>query len=234
MPKYIDTDSLVARQAANELNFKILSHLSPPLVISALLERALKVKNIFLVVGKPGSGKSSFLKYLNCINPNNYWINTDDFNHKLKPLLIAKFGKVDLIKIASSNDKAVQKIIVKPWLELLKTALRDVPAKSNVFIEVAYGLQADKELFRFVGGKIIYMGCTDENDNLKRVIKRGFPQLAKFIAKIPGKAETIKIAQRYNLKLSLINTDGSLTTLKNKDKKLNNLIQEDRGGPYNL
>lgn len=212
------------RQEATSLNLKNLSRQVSPLIISALLEKVLQAKNIFLIVGRPGSGKSTLLKMLSQMDSNNYWINTDDFNQKLKPLLVEKFGEEDLIKVALKDEEKMKRIIANPWFELLASSLKCIPAGSNIFIEIAYGLQDDKLMFRFVGGKIIYIGCNDEKRNRKRVIKRGTPQLAEFIQKIPDRAQTIKIAKRYRLSVSYINTDCSLKDLLKKTKEINNLI----------
>jgi pantetheine-phosphate adenylyltransferase len=232
--KNMDISSSRVRQESTNLNLKNLSKQVSPLIISALLEKVLQAKNVFLVVGRPGSGKSTFMKMLCLINPNNHWVNIDDFNQQLKPLLVKKFGEEDLIRVALKDEKRMKKVIAKPWFELLINSLNGVPVGSNIFIEIAYGLQADKLMFRFVGGKIIYIGCSDENQNLERVISRGTPQLVEFIKKIPGREETIKITQRYRLTTSYINTDCSLEALNEKTKKINNLILVGTKNYYNL
>jgi pantetheine-phosphate adenylyltransferase len=56
--------STKARMAAQNLRLEELSAYVSPLVISALLEKTLDMKNIFMVVGRPGSGKSTFLRML--------------------------------------------------------------------------------------------------------------------------------------------------------------------------
>lgn len=97
------------RHEVTNLNLKNLSRQVSPLVISSLLEKVLIAQNIFLVVGRPGSGKSTILKSLSQINPNNYWINTDNFNQQLKPLLKEVFGEEDLIKVALKDEEKVKK-----------------------------------------------------------------------------------------------------------------------------
>jgi len=227
------SSSKVRREAAS-LNLKNLGRQVSPLVISALLEKTLPAQNIFLVVGRPGSGKSTLLKMLSQINPNNYWVNTDNFNQQLKPLLIEKFGEEDLIKIALKDEEKIKKVIAKPWFELLTNSLKRAPAGSNIFIEIAYGLQADKLMFRFVGGKIIYIGCSDEKQNLERVISRGTSQLSEFIQRIPDRKETTKIAKRYRLSASYIDTSCSLNALDEKAKKINHLILGELKNVYDL
>jgi len=222
------------RQEVTGLKLKNLSRQVSPLVISALLEKVLRAKNIFLVAGRPGSGKSTLLKMLGLINPDNYWVNTDNFNQQLKPLLIEKFGEEDLIKAALKDEEKMKKVIAKPWLELLIDSLKGAPVGSNIFIEIAYGLQADKLMFRFVGGKIIYIGCNDEKQNLERVISRSTPQLSEFIQRIPDRGQTTKIAKKYRLSVSYINTDCSLNDLLKKTKKINNLISGGQKNAYDL
>jgi len=222
--KYQDISSSRVRQETLDLNIRSLGRQISPLVVTALLEKALKAKNIFLVVGQPGAGKSTFLKMLKEINRDNYCINTDDFNQQLKQLLQEKFGEEDLIKVALKDEEKMKKIIARPWFDLLKNSLKLAPPESNVFIEIAYGLQSDKLMFRFVGGKIIYIGCDDENKNLARINSRGTPQLAEFIKKIPDKDETARIAKKYNLSAGYINTNCSLEELFEGAKKFNNLI----------
>jgi pantetheine-phosphate adenylyltransferase len=226
--------SSIVRQEAANLDLKNLSRQVSPLVISALLEKVLQAKNIFLVVGRPGSGKSTLLQMLGQINPNNYWINTDNFNQLLKPLLAKKFGEKDLIKVALKDEKKMKKVIAKPWLKLLANSLKLAPAGSNIFVEIAYGLQADKLMFRFVGGKIIYIGCNDERQNLKRVISRGTPQLSEFIKRIPDRKETAKIAKKYRLSANYTSTSCSLDFLRKKAKKINNLISGGLKNVYDL
>lgn len=226
------SSSRVRREVTN-LNLKNLSHQVSPLVISSLLEKALMAQNIFLVVGRPGSGKSTILRNLSQINPNNYWINTDGFNQQLKPLLKEVFGEEDLINVALKDEEKMKKVIAKAWLKLLIDSLKKAPSGSNIFIEIAYGLQADKLMFRFIGGKIIYIGC-GEKQNLERVISRGTPQLSEFIKKIPDLKETAEIVEKYQLSASYIDTDCSIDDVYEKTKTINNLILGGIKNAYDL
>ncbi|QQS60353.1 adenylyltransferase/cytidyltransferase family protein [Candidatus Falkowbacteria bacterium] len=224
--KYRDISSSKTRLMASTLDLENLSQCVSPLTISALLEKTLDVQNIFLVVGKPGAGKSTILKKLSRMSKRNHWINTDNFNQKLKPLLKEKFGEKDLIEVALKDEKELKKIIGPAWIKLLKNSLLTAPRRANVFIEIAYGLQKDKLMFRFVGGKIIYIGCDNETDNYNRVVKRGTPKLTAFIKKIPGQQETEKLAKKYGLSVSYIGTDCTLQELFKKTKQLNTLLKE--------
>ena len=66
-------------------------------------------------------------------------------------MLKKKFNEEDIVKLALKNEKEMKKAIGKAWLELLKKSLQSVPPGSNIFVEIAFGLQADKLMFRFTG-----------------------------------------------------------------------------------
>jgi pantetheine-phosphate adenylyltransferase len=222
--KYKNISSTKARELAEKMDLRGLARMLSPLAISSLLEKTLGAKNIFLVIGRPGSGKSTFLKMLTEISSNNFFINTDNYNSNLRSVLIKKFGEEDLIKIALKNDAELKRAIAKPWFGLLSESLQSSPWGSNVFIEIPHGLQKDKLMFRFVGGKIIYFGCENETENIERVVARGTPKLVAFIQKIPDKFETIAIAKQYNLSVKYINTSCSLNKLRKKAEEFNENI----------
>ncbi len=178
-----------------------LSRLISPLVVSALLEKTFGFENIFLVVGRPGGGKSTFLKKMVELDSDNVHINTDEFNHALRPLLIKIFGDEDLMSVALKDEAKLMKAIKAPWLKMLGESLIEAKGKKNVFIEAAYGLKADKSIFRFVGGKVIYIGCKSEAENLSRMSGRGTPHLSPFLLTIPDYEGSVKIAEEKNFYL---------------------------------
>jgi len=178
------------------------------------------------VVGQPGSGKSTFLERLVAVDSRNYHINTDDFNHRLNALLQAKLADSDLISLAIKDEAKIKKIIVRPWFNLLTQALRSVPPNSNVFLEIPYGLQTDKAMWRFVGGKIIYVGCGDETINLARINARGTPQVAAFIKKIPDLAATQTIVRQNQLRAIYLDNNYPLEELTTKAIAFNQLIRK--------
>jgi len=225
--KYKQISSTKVRDLAVKMDIEHLAEYVSPLIISALLEQVLNINNLFMVVGRPGSGKSTFLKMMTEEDSKNIHINTDEFNQLLKPLLKKRFGSENLIAAAIKQEEELKKIIRKPWLSLLKNRLRKTPPKSNVFVEIPYGMQQDKLMFRFVGGKIIYVGCENSKTNEQRIINRGTPNLINFINRIPGRLETFEMAEKYKLNLTCVNTDCSLSELKEKVRNLNQSIQKE-------
>lgn len=222
--EHLKISSSSARKHAKEMNLEALSKEVSPVVVSSLIEKTTNIKNIFMVVGSPGGGKSTFLKMLEKIDDNNVHINTDFFNKQLKPLLEKKFGK-NLIKTVTEKEKEFNKFIAIPWIQLLVKSLKETIPKSNVFVEIPYGLKAEKELFRFLGGKIIYIGCDNEKEIISRNAKRNTLHLRNFINKIPKKDETVEITKQHNLRACYIDTNCSLELLFKKALNFNEIIQ---------
>lgn len=213
-----------ARKMAENLELEKLHHLVSPLIITALLKKVLNTKNIFMVVAKPGSGKSTFLKTLSELDSKNIFINTDSFNHQLRSFVNKKTKGRDLIEMAIKDDKELKRIIKTPWFNLLRESLISTPKDCNVFIEIPYGMQKDKRMYRFIGGQIIYVDC-DDNKLIARVINRGTPELIPFIQKIPGLTETKKICQMENLRLTIVNANSTLADLESEARGFNKKLQ---------
>lgn len=216
-----DISSSKVRKLASELRIKDLHQLVSPLVISYLLEKVLRIKNLFMVVGQPGGGKSTFLRMLNRENPNNVVIETDEFNKRLRPYLEKAFPGQDLHEIVLQREEDLIEVIKEPWLDNLRLALKTVLSNTNVFVEIPYGLQPDKRMYRFVGGKVIYIGCEQEETLIERVKRRGTPELIPFIRRIPNFEQSGRLAKSYGLSLINISTDCSLKELAIKAKKFN-------------
>jgi pantetheine-phosphate adenylyltransferase len=226
-PEYCHISSSKARQAATSLAIEHLAEYVSPLVITALLEHVLELKGLYMVVGKPGSGKSTFFQALHRLNTSVIVVNTDEFNQQLKPLLLQRFGK-DLIGQALADEERLQAAIGQPWLELLKKALQNIPRGATAFIEIPYGLQSNKRMFRFIGGKIIYVGCADEEHEqqecTRRCLGRGTPELVPFIERIPGYSQSRVIAEQNKLQLFSISTAGTLAELQERIREFKAII----------
>ncbi len=207
-----------ARAAAENLNLSELALCVAPGVATALLEKALEAKNVTMVVGRPGGGKSTFLKKLTEIDPSSVHINTDDFNHALRPLLETAFPGKDLIQVALNHEAEMLSVISKSWFIMLSDALKRARGKKNIFVEIPYGMQPQKSMYRFVGNKVLYVGCDDANELKDRMVKRGTPELVAFLETIPDVHTTRKIAEKERLLLDVIDTTGSLIELREKVK----------------
>jgi dephospho-CoA kinase len=223
--EYEDVSSSRVRAMAENMEIEALHKLVSPLAISALLEKVLKIKNLYLVVGKPGAGKSTFLGILEEADKGNVWINSDKITLRLRSRLEDRYPGENLLKVVRERGEEIQEVIGRPWLDSLKQELRSVAGKKNVFVEIPYGLEKNKQLFRFVGGKVVYLGC-GERENKKRLISRGTPELEVFLEKIPGKIESQRIAKENKLRLISIDTDGLLEDLRRKAMKFNFEIQK--------
>ena len=211
------------RALAEDLQLEELGKYVSPLVLSAMIEKVLHIRNVFMVVGKPGAGKSTFLKMLADQNPRNIIINTDEISHELRPMLKEHFKGRDLIDVALNHEDEFMKAITHPWLELLKARLKKVPADSNVFLEIGYGLEPQKSMFTYVGGKIIYIGCAYQT-NLERNVTRGTQYLKAFMDKIPDLEQTKRIVAQHKLQLTVIKTDCSLDQLKSVAQQFNHTL----------
>lgn len=223
---YRGVSSSKARELAEDLDLNALKHLVAPLVVSRLLEKILDVEKIFLAVGKPGSGKSTLLKAICRQDSACSHINTDEFNDLLKPLLLEKFPGEDLIELAI-NKPAELKAALKPgWLALMKKALETNRGRRIIFVEVPFGLQADKHSYRYLGGRVIYFGCNDEAENYRRIKNRGTPEHQAFVSAFPGLAESRAIAEQNLLNLIEVNTSGDIAEIPNKIAQLLEAIEK--------
>lgn len=218
-----NVSSSAARAAAQRLDLQRLDRFVAPLIATRLLEKTLGLKNLFLVVGKPAAGKSTFLKLLAKENPANVHLATDDFNKALKLFLAQARPGADLIDLARRHGKELNRLIGKQWVAMLKNALQKTPPGSNLFVEVAYGLCPDKNLFRLLGGKVLYLGGAGSKKG--RLKKRGTPELAVFSALIPGKAATLRLAKKYGLAVRCLETNGTLDDCASLARRFNQELE---------
>jgi pantetheine-phosphate adenylyltransferase len=211
----------MARELAKDLKFEELAGCIAPLIVSRLLERTLNLNHLFMVVGRPGGGKSTFLKLLSGISDRNVHLNTDEFNKQVRPLLIEAFGNQDLIRLSIERKAEFSAVIKTAWLDRLRQSLAKAKEGSNLFIEIPYGLQPDKAMYNYVGGKVIYVGCTNPADNYERLLERGTAKQVAFVAEIPDWQQTLEIGSDNRLQLTRVLTDGSVLDLEKTAEKFN-------------
>ena len=216
--EFRELSSSRARAAASELRLADLAKYVPPQIAGQLLEYVLQAKNIFLVVGRPGSGKSTWLKSVVEVDPSAYHLDGDQLNKELRPELVAAFPGVDLIELAMTNEAALLEVLAPKWLALLGERLKQVPPGRNVYVEAAYGLEANKQLYRYLGSKVIHVGCQDPAVNQERIAARGTSRHQAFVEKIPDLCESVMIAASEKLSHKLVDTSGSLEDLKQTTK----------------
>ncbi len=228
-PEISQISSSRARAAAENLNLSELALCVAPGVVTALLEKVLEAKNVVMVVGRPGGGKSTFLKHLTEQHSDSAHINTDDFNHALRPLLEAAFPGKDLVQVALNHEAEMLAVISKSWFIMLSDALKSLRGKKNIFVEIPYGMQASKSMYRYLGNKTLYVGCNDTNELCDRMEKRGTPHLKSFVNTIPNVDETREIAKKEHLDLWTIDSAGSLEALYEKAHLYHDTINRTEG-----
>lgn len=224
--EHADISSSKTRECATRADFENLSRMAHPAIVSFVLEHAHGFRNIFLVVGRPGSGKSTLLSTVCGLSPNNFRINTDDFSEEFKPLLRRTFGVEDLITLMLTREEEALRLIGEHWLELLGRKIREAPKGSNVFVEAAYGIA--KRLYRFVGGKIILVHCSESRCK-ERIVARGTPEHIQFIDRIPSTEDSLKTIRNAGLSYIAINSDVPLKDLEESAYALNNKVEQIHG-----
>lgn len=193
--------STSVRKMAQKLDFFGLSQSVSPFVISKVIEKALKIDNLYIVAGKPGTGKTTILGLLSQNNPKIIHINTDKFSQKLRNIIKKEFPMEDPLKTTLKNGQKVAQILKKPWLKMIEKQLHTVSPNSTVFLEVPYGMNEDNQIFLYLGAKIIFFDCTDAKIR-KRIKDRGTWQIAQFLKKFPEKKEVEKIAKKHKLRVA--------------------------------
>lgn len=211
---FLNISSSKVRDKAELHDFHDLYLDVSPGVIRYLWKHVLQVQDVIMVVGRPGSGKTTLLENATGQDPSIRYINTDAYNQILKPKLKQYFQTDDLFEIAKTREQELISVISKSWLDLLFHSLaktNDISADTEVVVvEIAYGLQPRKDMFRFLGDHIINIWCSD---NISRNTNRNTEHLKFFIDKIPGVSETKAICDSRNFKLINVCTDEKVDLL---------------------
>lgn len=217
--EYADISSTGARRAAEAYDFRSLAKAVAPGVVTELLKRVGRFRSVTTVVGKPGSGKSTFLRMIMQESSTVATINTDEFTEVIKPLALAHFGAgADLVQLAAERAEELGQVVGDAWFACLAAAFRQVPAGAHLFVEVPYGLQPDKSIFRFLGRRVMHVGCGTEAENRTRVAGRGTPEHLPFVALIPGRDEAVRIAAEHGLELECLELGGNITETEQRAK----------------
>ena len=123
-------------------------------------------------------------------------------------MLEKHFQTHDLIAVATDRPDELTVAIAPLWLELIREALGSYTGAKNIFVEVGYGLAEGKELYRYLGGKVLYLGC-DEVLQKQRIIDRGDEHLLSLLSLTPGLEPSRQIAENNHLSMTEIILNGN-------------------------
>ncbi len=202
---FIDVSSSAVRACTTKLQLSQLHKYVAPKVVTALLEQRLHAKNVFMVVGNPGSGKSIFLREMCNKYDDVVAVFTDSYNVHIMPVLQKAFPGKTLESIVLEHANEYVDLVKDIWFEKLAEELLRIPPDKHVFIEIAYGMHDSKKMYRFFGGKIIYFRCSTE-ENIKRLHNRGTLEHIPLITAIPTESETRDIAKKERCEVYTIDT----------------------------
>jgi hypothetical protein len=214
-----DVSSTSAREAAAKLDFPSLGRMAAPLVVSALIERTHGLKRLYLVVGRPGGGKSTLLRKLRETDPSCVHVDTDRFLDDTKPRLRELFGTDDLVGVANTRGEELKAAVSGIWMARCAETIRTAPGGCTLFLEVPYALSPDMALYRLLGGRVIHVGCSTA-EHVRRIQGRGTPQHLEFLDRIPDWDGAVRVAEANKLSLTRVRTDGDASALEAAVAKL--------------
>jgi hypothetical protein len=206
-----DISSSNVRKAASLLDaesFQCLSKSVHPKVLSATLEKVLGLQRLYMVVGPPGGGKSTILNKFKSQSSVVAVADTDKINHKIRKDIEHILGTTDLLGYSLDHPKEFGEAVVTPWLNELGKMIHDSikPGIRELYLEIPYGLQPGKEIYRYVGANVLYIGCTRETAE-RRIRDRGTPQHLVFLDLIPDREQSITICEAEGLMLTTMDSE---------------------------
>ena len=116
--------------------------------------------------------------------------------------------------MARTHEDEITKLVGPRWLKELGCRLAATAGNDYVFVEIPYAFCDNKRLYRHVGGRVIYVGCDDQHEHMRRIAMRGGPDHSQFAAVIPDREATDELCDKELLYLRSIDTSGSLESLK--------------------
>lgn len=155
------------------------------LIATSLLENKFALQNLVMITGKPGSGKSTILKKL-CTEQKTWTtINTDLISRDCNPVVLNRSE------------------FVTQWLEKLYKSIAHKAYRGyqNMFIEIPYGLNEDRQLYKYVGGKVINISTGDDEINKKRLKEADRAEHSELLKFFPTQQEIDMIALSNGLRV---------------------------------
>ncbi|PIR94195.1 hypothetical protein COT97_02595 [Candidatus Falkowbacteria bacterium CG10_big_fil_rev_8_21_14_0_10_39_11] len=195
--------SSAIRKSVTECNLMGLKDKVTPKVVTYLLEKVLKAK-LYIVVGRPASGKSTICNRLEKMFEIGV-IKIDDVAKEFRHELVAHFGTEDLFDLMEDHEDEFTSILGPRIIERLEYMLREMTGKHEVIlVECAYAMKYSYS--KFLGEQIVYVACTEETAR-RRNKGRGTPYLTKFNKDIPDEGEMRQLASEDRLTLIVFEND---------------------------
>jgi pantetheine-phosphate adenylyltransferase len=225
--KYKNISSSQLKKSVKEWDFENMKNKVNPLILSQVICTVHRYIHFIIVAGRPGSGKSTWVKKQVTEDPHAYSIDTDNYNEPLQEIIKTLHSDTNFFQFAHDHQRDLDRILKPHWFEMLKRDLKNIPEnKTEVYIQVPWALQEHKKVYKYLGGDIMYFDCP-KDELLQRNLNRNTPHLAMFIDQIPDLKTARKIAYRDDLflighwtggKTEITNIDAYKATPKIKEE----------------
>lgn len=219
------SSSAIKKHVANFDFKKMMDHVHP-LILTQLYKKIHSIKNIFIVVGRPASGKSTILNHLKNNYPDICYINTDDYLQEIKNKIKSQ-NVEEFIKRSIENEKQVDEAVADQWFAELKNSMYKAPKLKYYLVEIAWGLMESKKAYRYLGGNIIQITC-EFNTNIQRNENRNTKHIIPYVFRIPDKDESKEICRTNGIDIFTVendlNIDLNSDKLKNMCRNLHDYI----------